>query len=457
MEQTIDRVVVIGASVAGLAAAAALAPRVRTVELVDRRPLLAQADPTSIAPHGHLAHVLLGGGAGALERLVPGYTLELIGRGAVIPDLADPRCRWWAAGAVRRTIPDLGVPIAMGSRALVETVLRERVTALDAVVATGGTVVRGLVVRDGRVRGIEVERDGGPGTIDADLVIDASGRGSRAPAWMEASGFEPPPTSRVEIDVTYCGLDVRRHATDLDGATFAVVQNGRDLARIGVALPAEGDRWKLILGGYFGDAAPRTRDGVLAFAASLPDPALAELVENEWLSEPVHHRFPSSQRRHWDRVRLPAGFAVLGDGVASFNPIYGQGLSSAALQAEALGRCVDRHGNDARLSSAIASATAGVVANPWQVATGADFIYRQTTGPKPRGTDLVNRYLDRVFVAAAADEVVHLALARVQHLLADPSTLFRPAIARRVLASRRRPTLVADGRADAALVAAPQT
>jgi len=107
-------------------------------------------------------------------------------------------------------------------------------------------------------------------------------------------------------------------------------------------------------------------------------------------------------------------------------------MSSAALQAEALAACVDRHGGRDELGAAVARATAKVVADPWRVAVGADFIYPRTTGPKAKGTDAVNRYLDRVFVRAADDPVVHLALARVQHLLAPPASLFAPRIAWRV-------------------------
>jgi 2-polyprenyl-6-methoxyphenol hydroxylase-like FAD-dependent oxidoreductase len=441
---SIERAVVVGASVAGLSTAAALATRTREVVVVERHclPLPAPSgsfEPTSIAAQGGFAHVLLAAGAAALERLLPGTTLELIERGGVLPDLADPRCHWWAAGAVRRRIPDLGGVKSISSRALVETVLRERVRALPNVTIIDEAIVRGLVVRDDRVAGVTVEHDGETASIEAGLVVDASGRGSSAATWIERAGYDAPPVSRVEIDVTYCGLDVRRHPGDLDGATFAVVQNSPALARIGVALPTEGDRWKLILGGYFGDASPLDRDGILAFAASLPDPALTHLLANEWLTEPRHHRFPSSQRRHWDQVRrLPAGFGVVGDGVASFNPIYGQGMSSAALQAEALARCIDRHGIGPSSSRAIARATAKVVANPWQVAAGADFIYPQTVGPKPRGTDRINRYLERTFVAAAEDDEVNLALTRVSHLLAPPATLLRPAIVRRVLRVRRR-------------------
>lgn len=174
-------------------------------------------------------------------------------------------------------------------------------------------------------------------------------------------------------------MTVRRHADDLGGALFAVVQNAAALARIGVALPAEGDRWHFVLGGYFGDAATRTRDGVRTFARTLPDRAISDLLANDWLGEPASFRFPFSRRQHWERAaRLPPGL-VVGDAVASFNP---QGMSSAALQAEALGALLDRVGNSPRLPHAFAKATAAVVANPWQIATGADLVYAQTRGPK---------------------------------------------------------------------------
>ena len=148
-----------------------------------------------------------------------------------------------------------------------------------------------------------------------------------------------------------------------------------------------------------------------AFADSLPDPPVHTLLDNDRVAEPATFRFPSSRRQHWERARhLPAGFVVVGDAVASFNPLYGHGMSSAALQAEALATCLDHPGNCARLPHLVARAAAAVVANPWQIATGADFIYPRTRGTRPPGTDLLNRYLARVIAAAADDRTVNLAL-----------------------------------------------
>jgi 2-polyprenyl-6-methoxyphenol hydroxylase-like FAD-dependent oxidoreductase len=205
-----------------------------------------------------------------------------------------------------------------------------------------------------------------------------------------------------------------------------------------VALPTETGRWRIVLGGYFGDAAPVDREGLLAFAASLPDPVLRELLDQEWLTSPRRYAFPSSQRRDWASTRLPSGFAAAGDSVASFNPIYGQGMSSAALQAEVLASCVDRHGVTPAFTRAAARAVTRVADDPWRVATGADFIYARTQGDKPRGTDLVNWYVERAMRVAPRDPQVGLALARVQSMMAPPQSLMSPGILARVLSQDRR-------------------
>ena len=439
-DQELGRVVVLGGSVAGLAAAAALAPKAREVLVLERHALPDQpTERSSVSPQGTAPHLLLAGGAAALERLLPGYTADLVAHGAVGSDTEPFPCHWWAAGGVRRTSPSLGVVAPFCTRVLVESRLRARVQRLANVALAGGIVVRGLRVVDGRVVAVEAEEHGAPRLVEADLVIDASGRGSRTGRWLaEACGAPEPDVSRVEVDVTYTAVFLRRHPSDVGGGRFAVVQNGPSLTRIGVALAAEDDRWQVVLGGYFGDSAPTDRAGLLDFARSLPDPVVAELLENEWLTEPALHRFPSSQRRRWERVRRPvAGFCAIGDAFASFNPLYGQGMSAAVLQAEALGAAVDRVGNTRRLPREAHRAIARVVENPWRIATGADFAYAQTRGAKPPGTDLVNRYMERVLLATSRDERVNLAFLRVQQLLAPPTTLFHPALMARVLRATR--------------------
>jgi 2-polyprenyl-6-methoxyphenol hydroxylase-like FAD-dependent oxidoreductase len=436
MTTTPETAVVVGGSVAGLAAAATLSPRARRVLVVERRP----ATGGSVAPQGVLPHVMLAAGARSLERLFPGFAEELRDHGAGDAG-EDPEvlpCRWVAGGATRDhlRLPDLGFRRALCGRRLIEDRLRARVRALPNVELLDGSVsgVRWTGAGSG-LRAAAVQVDGQ--AVEADLVVDAGGRTSHASAWLAATGVPAPAVTEVGVDLRYTGIVVERRPGDIDGAGFVVVQNDASLSRIGVALMMERDRWHLVLGGYFGDAAPTDPAGARAFARSLRDPVLAEVLDRPFLEPPTRYTFRSSLRRHWEDLTLPGGLCVVGDAVASFNPLYGQGMTSALLQVEALGRELDRQGNTPTLPGAVARQAAKLVANPWLTATGADFVYAATRGKRPPGTAFVNRYVDRVTAAAARDEEVNRAFTAVQQMLAPPASLFAPAVMVRTLGHRR--------------------
>lgn len=434
---TIDRAVVVGGSIAGLAAAATLARRVGEVLVVERRP---PDEGGSTAPQGGLPHVMLAAGQRVLEELFPGFAAQLIGRGAHDGG-GDPcrlPCYWVAGGRTRRhlRLPDLGFPRAMCSRGLLESQLRAAVLALPNVRVLDTSVVGLEVTAVGTdaaaVTGVRVRENQHP--VAADLVIDASGRGSRVTDWLTAANFPVPACSEVVVDLRYTSFVVERRAEDFEGAAFAVVQNTAAVPRIGVALPMEGDRWQVVLGGYFGAAAPTTPAGAQAYARALIDPSIGDLLDRPHLAEPARYTFRSSLRHHWERLSPhPRGLCAVGDAVASFNPLYGQGMTSALLQAEALGVAVDRFGGGPRLAPATARATARVVDNPWTTATGADFVYAATGGRRPRSASIINRHVERVTRAAAVDETVNAGFTAVQQMLAAPPTLFRPAIVLRSL------------------------
>lgn len=431
----LETAVVVGGSVAGLAAAATLSPRAGRVLVLERRP----ATGGSVAPQGALPHVMLAAGAASLERLFPGFARELRDHGA--GDAGDDPevlpCRWVSAGATRDhlRLPDLGFPRALCGRRLIEDRLRARVRALPNVELLDGSVsgIHWTGTGPG-ARAAAVQMDGR--ALETDLVVDAGGRTSHAAAWLAAADVPAPDVTEVVVDVRYTGIVVERRAGDFDGAGFVVVQNDASLARIGVALMMEQDRWHLVLGGYFGDAAPIDPSGARAFARSLRDPVLAEVLGRPFLEPPARYTLRSSLRRHWEGLPLPGGLCVVGDAVASFNPVYGQGMTSALLQVEALGRELDRRGNAAELPRAVARQAAKVVANPWLTAAGADFVYRATRGRRPPGNAFVNRYVDRVTAVAAHDVEVNRALTAVQQMLAPPASLFAPPVVARTL--RRR-------------------
>jgi 2-polyprenyl-6-methoxyphenol hydroxylase-like FAD-dependent oxidoreductase len=192
------------------------------------------------------------------------------------------------------------------------------------------------------------------------------------------------------------------------------------------------------LAGVHGDVPGTTEDEVVAFARSLLSPAVAQLVERVGpLSSLASYRFPFSQRRHYEKVRpLLPGFVTLGDAACSFNPIYGQGMACAALQADALGDTVREVGvSSEELPRRFHRRAARIIDAPWAIAVGADFLHPKTVGPKARGTDQVNRYVLRVIKASHTSVQLARSFNLVLNLVEPTSSLARPSVVARVLAS----------------------
>ncbi|MGH3086364.1 MAG: NAD(P)/FAD-dependent oxidoreductase, partial [Rubrobacteraceae bacterium] len=325
------------------------------------------------------------------------------------------------------------------SRPLLEGQVRKRVRTLANVSFLTEHDVAGLLF-DGigeRVSGVTIKRRV-PGaserSLGADLVVDAGGRGSRAPAWLEEMGYGRPDEERIEIGVGYTTRLYRRSPEDLPGAKFVIVQPtpGRD-RRMGAMFPLEGDRWMVTLGGWLGERAPTDEAGFIEFARSLPAHEIHTVIKNaEPLGEAVKYNFPANLRRRYERIeRVPDGYLVTGDALCSFNPIYGQGMSVAALEAETLEACLSDGLED--LPRRVYERVSKVVDVPWKLAAGADFAHPGVSGNKAPMTGLVNWYVGHVQRAATRDEEVCRALVFVTALLAPPETLFHPKIALRVL------------------------
>jgi 2-polyprenyl-6-methoxyphenol hydroxylase-like FAD-dependent oxidoreductase len=429
--------VVIGAGIAGLTASGTLAGRFERVVLLDRDKLPATAEPRRGAPQTYHAHALLAAGQRALEELFPGLHDELLQAGAV-PFDPGTDLRLYRYGELWPAV-SIGLSLLSMTRPLLELTVRRRVAALPNVSIRDGQAVAGVTGEGHRVTGVVLD-DGE--VLPADLVVDCSGRGSRSDRWLSTLGLPAPTSLEVKVGIAYATRLYRRKPGDLpDGAGVFVLPAPPDEKRVGLILPVEDDRWLVGLGGWHGDRAAPGEAGFLQHARSLPHPAIGELMSTlEPLTDIVAYQFPSSRRRQFERLRsLPAGYLTAGDAICSFNPVYGQGMTCAALEALALGRVLDRHPTSSpELAREFYRAAAEVIAVPWRFAVGADFGYPETTGPKPPAVKLLNAYSRRLQLVAKADPEVRRIFTEVQHLVTPPSVLFTPSMVAKVLRGPRR-------------------
>jgi 2-polyprenyl-6-methoxyphenol hydroxylase-like FAD-dependent oxidoreductase len=442
MHQIGGHAVVLGAGIAGLLAARVLSDAYGRITVVERDRLPQTAEPRRGVPQGRQAHLLLPGGTEILDGLFVGLLDHLSAVGVpVVRDFAEFSLAPGGGRPVRLHGPTADPFLCQASRPYLEQHVRDRVRALRNVTVVDECDVADLTVdaTRRRVTGMRALRraDGGETTIDADLVVDATGRGSRAPAWLEALGYEPPRQEQLTINLMY----LTRHLRMRPGALAAkVVGVGAEPERPGgfVLLAQEDDRWILTVFGYDGHHPSRDTEGMLATVrAAAPARLYAAVHDAEPLDDIVTHRFPANVRRRYERLRrFPAGFLVFGDAICSTNPAYALGMSTAAMQAAALRDVLAAgHGDLARR---FFRAAAVPVNRAWQATVGGDLALPQVNAPRPLPGRVIGRYAARALRAAARDEVVARQFIRIG-ALQDPSTrMFRPAIVVRVLRHGRR-------------------
>ncbi len=423
--------VVIGASMAGLLAARILADHFRTVTIVERDLLPAAAANRKGVPQGRHVHVLLERGRQAMERHLPGLTDDLTRLGACNVEDAGTRVAWFHSG-FHKPGPS-GIPAVGVSRPTLEAAVRNRVLALPNVRVMDACSVSGLTTSadHARVTGVRLSHardDAMEESLPADLVVDAGGRGSRTPAWLDALGFRPPSEEEVEIGVEYATCFYRRtpeHLPGLDGVIFLATPSRK---RIGVLLPQDGDRWVATMGGYLGTRAPADYEQFRAFARNLPASLISDVIEHaERLTEPVTYKFRSNLRRHYERLRrFPEGYVVIGDALCSFNPVYGQGMTVAALEADALARCLAR--GRARLARRFFRTAARIIDVPWSSAVGNDLGFPEVKGRRTPVTHAINWYVGKMHAAARRDAQVSCAFLKVINMVAPPPSILHPRV-----------------------------
>jgi 2-polyprenyl-6-methoxyphenol hydroxylase-like FAD-dependent oxidoreductase len=447
------RAIVIGGSMAGLLAARVLLDHFTEVVLIERDDVPDPLKARSGVPQSQHVHVLLTQGQRLLEQLFPGLAAELTAAGApTVEWTADwlmlGRCKWLPrcqSGLSGRTC----------SRTLLEWVIRRRLLACPNLTLLSGCQVEGLLSTNEatRVTGVKLHwrnraEEASVDSLSATLVVDASGRNSNLPDWLMQMGYEAPPETIINAFLGYASRWYQRPENlevDWQGISVSAVEG--ITSRGGVLYPIEGERWIVTLGGVGRDYPPTDEAGFLDFARSLRVPIVYDLLKDALPLSPIYsYRRTENRWRHYERLhQFPDGIVAIGDAVCVFNPVYGQGMTTAALGAMTLDRCLKQeqskplNGFPLRFHRQLAH----ILHTPWLMATGEDSRWSTTEGAKPRWSErLVQKYIDRISVVMQDNPTLLKTFAEVVHMVKPPTTLFEPATMLQVLASygKRIPT-----------------
>lgn len=426
--------VVLGASMGGLLAARVLADFYEQVTVVDRDVL--PADPVNRrgVPQGRVIHAIQARGTQILDELFPGFLDNLLADGVASWDDGD-FSKYFISAAGHQLTPPGRAPnapaMAFPSRPLLEWHVRQRVLAIPNITIIDAHDVVGLTATPdrGRVTGARVvDRDADREmTLAAGLVVDATGRGSRVPVFLDELGYGRPTEDEVMVHLAYASQMLRIAPGAIKEHMIGILPKPGRPKMLGL-IEYENDSWMFAVGAMAGLQPPRQRADMLEFAADFtPARVLEALQMAEPLGDVVHHRVPSNRWRRYDKMRrIPGGLVVVGDAICSFNPIYGQGMTVAAIEAMVLRDCLRR--GERGLARRFFRASARKIQVAWQTAVCSDLALPEVEGPRPRWIPIANLFLERLLTAAETDPVVTGQFMRVTGMIDSPARLLSPSM-----------------------------
>ncbi len=435
------RAIIIGGGIGGLLASMAAAPSFQEVVLLERDAAWGSGEPRGGAPQGRHPHTLLCGGADAMESLCPGTLEDLRAGGAVEVDFCAD-LSFFHFGVWKARCPS-SLKGTMQTRPLLEAVLAKRATALSNLVHRQGKVL-GLLGDPRRVTGVRVQQGDGVALEPADLVIDASGAGSRLPRWLAELGRAPAPEERIPLDVRYAtSAWTMTGASDRDWRALILYPKAPTERRAGYVFPVEGGRHLVALAGYLGEQPPLDAAGFRAYARTLPQPALDEAIARGEPAGAIHgFRLPAQRRRRFDRLREPPiGLVAIGDSVCVLDPLFGQGMTVAARQAVLVrdflaGGLADNASAFRRLHKRVVAATE----LSWLLTSSEAFRYREALGPGEPVHQLLQAYAARIFRLSRDHADVYRAFMGLMHLTAPLGSVFTPSLLWASLTARPAPS-----------------
>lgn len=438
-----ERAIVVGGSIAGMAAAKVLSAYYRNIVIFDGDRPGDKPGARKTVPQGRHVHGLLKGGEAALSRIFPGITDRLVALGAVKASFSRD-VRWYLG---KHWLPrfDADIPIYFQTRPLLESVIRDQLAGIENVETRFGMKAAGYIVDEARnhiCAVATIEENGLERHWPADLVIDASGRGGLLPQWLKQQNAGPVPEERSVVALGYASCLFRPpDGIADDWKSILIYPSGPEQLRGATLVTVEDGRWLLTLAGYHGDHPKSNIADFLEFARNLPVPDIYEAIKDASVQgEIILHKFPYGFKRRYNRMPdFPTGIFPLGDVNASLNPLFGQGMSSAFLQALALEAVLSHPAQAAALDFTAArdsyfKQVDDILKTPWDLALGEDFKFPQTSGNRPPLLPIKNM-LKSLIIQSASISVIEKFYS-VVHLIEKQKVFYRPGTILRIFTGK---------------------
>jgi 2-polyprenyl-6-methoxyphenol hydroxylase-like FAD-dependent oxidoreductase len=436
-----EHAIVIGAGIGGLAAAAALSSHFQQVTVLERDEIGDGSLARPGTPHSRQLHGLLTGGLQGLCRIFPNFDRDLADAGAV-PVRVSRDIRAEIPGFDPFPQRDFGWINYTMTRSLIEQVMRQRLLGLPNVVLRDRCRVLELVAEyDGTVNALRCDTDGSVEALRANLVIDASARGTLTLSLLKAVGAHEPEQTRIGIDMVYASTTFEASKLPADWRMAITSPEAPSRGKTGYLFPVEGGRWMALVGERHVPTPPDDVGHFLNLARQLRTSTLYDTVKDARPLDKVHRFvFAENSWRHYETLKtFPYGLLPLGDAICRFNPIYGQGMSVAIIEAEILGDLLHaRAGNRdplAGLAQSFLAAIYPLIEGAWSMSTVPDFVNPATRGEPPKDIENSLRFSRGLMRLAARDAAIHELMLGVRYLMKPASALRDPELVRRVQAA----------------------
>jgi flavin-dependent dehydrogenase len=445
----VSTALVIGGGLAGMLTAAALAEHA-DVTVLEWDAFPATPQPRRGLPQSNHSHILMRGGVEAIDDLLPGTVDLLYAAGAKKRGLPSGTLARGPEGWMERL--DTEAYLLLCSRDLLDHVVRTQVLRLPRVTVREGTKVLGLTGGADRVTGVRIEDADAPGgerRLQGDLVIDATGRASRTPAWLTDLGLPPVREDVVDAGITYVSRwfeEPPGTRADFPGVMIQLTAGTGRPGRGAGLLPMEDGRWILSLFGSRGGEPPSDEEGFTQFARDRHHPVIADLIARATPVGPIRtYRNIPDRRRRYEKLRLPEGFLVTGDAASALNPVHGTGMSVAAQCARLLRKEAARGGLRPGLSRRAQSGIAKINGGAWKLAVGTDQGLPELKANIPlRGGEFATKMAARVARTGCRERAVIDAVFSVASLVKPMSAMMTPSFLLAVLRGPRKPALTAE-------------